>query len=89
MLSAVASGGAETHAALAQLHPVRLEDVNDTEAVASARRTLQSHLDRLARTFNVSFDDVLRLAFVVRCNALRAAYIFTRVYSITRAIRIA
>ena len=69
MLSAVSSNGRKTAEALDLLHPVKLADLHDQSAVETARKDLKGHLKRLSDSFKASTESILRLIFVVRCNA--------------------
>ena len=50
-----------------ELHPVNLECL-DKELVRSVRTKYKEHVERLSKEYGIESDEVLRLAFAVRCN---------------------
>ena len=50
-----------------QLHPVSLTCL-DKRLVQTVRMKYKEHIDRLSKEYDVESDEILRLAFAVRCN---------------------
>jgi hypothetical protein len=50
-----------------ELHPTNLNCL-DKEIVRNVREKYEEHIDRLSRKYNVESEEILRIAFAVRCN---------------------